>query len=179
MQTITSKALAAGRVAAAIGLAGALFISSGREGFAQSNDAGSKNGVEGAWLVQVTLRDCLSGAQIGVPFNSLVTFHRGGTLSESTTARGFAVGQRSDGHGSWTSVGHHTYSQRMVALINFDTPPNPPASPGFFAGWSVVSHTLELTDPDHGTSSGTNEFYKADGTLYRTGCSTAVVIRFE
>jgi hypothetical protein len=52
-------------------------------------------------------------------------------------------------------------------------------TPGFFAGWSIVTHTPELTDADHATSSGTNEFYKADGTLYRTGCSTAVATRFE
>ena len=52
-------------------------------------------------------------------------------------------------------------------------------TPGFFAGWVTVAHTLELGDADHGTSSGTNEFYKADGTLYRTGCSTAVAVRFE
>jgi len=64
-------------------------------------------------------------------------------------------------------------------VINFDTPAIPPASPGFFAGWSTVTHTLTLIDPDHATSSGTNGFYRADGTLYRTGCSTAESTRFE
>jgi len=52
-------------------------------------------------------------------------------------------------------------------------------TPGSLAGWSIVSHTLELTDADHGTSFGINEFYRADGTLYRTGCSSAVSERFE
>ena len=175
----TSKALGAGRAAAVLGLAGVLLMTSGRTGLAQSNNSASKNGLEGTWFVQVTLRDCASGAQIGLPFNSLVTYHRGGTLSESTSSRAFAIGQRGDGQGSWSFEGHHTYHQRMVSLINFDTAPNLPASPGFFAGWSIVTHTLELTDADHGTSSGTNAFYKADGTLYRTGCSTAAAVRFE
>ena len=67
----------------------------------------------------------------------------------------------------------------MVSLINFETAPNFQKSPGFFAGWSVVSHTVEMTDANHATSSGTNAFYKADGTVYRTGCSTAVSVRFE
>ena len=67
----------------------------------------------------------------------------------------------------------------MVTLINFDTAPNLTVTPGFFAGWSIVSHTLELIDADHATSSGTNGFYKTDGTLYRTGCSTAEAERFE
>jgi len=172
------KALRPGRAAAMLALAGALLMTSGRVG-AQSNNSASKNGLEGTWFVQVTLRDCVTNAQIGQPFNSLVTFHRGGTISESTSSRGFAIGQRGDGHGNWSAEGHDTYRQRMVALINFDTAPNLPVSPGFFAGWSVVSHTLELIDPDHASSSGTNEFYKADGTLYRSGCSTAVAVRFE
>jgi hypothetical protein len=175
----TSKALGAGRAAAMLGLIGALVMTSGRPGLAQSSNAASKNGLEGTWFVQVTLRNCATNAQIGLPFNSLVTFHRGGTISESTSSPAFAIGQRGGGQGLWRAAGHHTYSQRMVGLINFDTPPNLPVSPGFFAGWSTVSHTLELTDDDHATSSGTNEFYKADGTLYRSGCSTAVAVRFE
>lgn len=168
----------AGRGVVALGLAGALLLMSGRPGLAQSNNSASGKGLEGTWLVQVTLRDCATNAQIGLPFNSVVTFHRGGTTSESTSSRAFAVGQRSDGQGHWDSHGQ-TYTGRMVSLINFDTAPNFPVSPGFFAGWSIVSQTLELTDADHGTSSGTNEFYKADGTLYRTGCSTSVFARFE
>ena len=77
----------------------------------------------------------------------------------------------------------------MVALINFDTSanlpgtpgfnPSLPITPGFYAGWSMVTHTLQLQDQDHLISSGTNEFYKTDGTLYRSGCSTAVGTRFE
>ena len=115
----TSKALGAGRAAAVLGLIGALVMTSGRPGLAQSSNAASKNGLEGTWFVQVTLRDCATNAQIGLPFNSLVTFHRGGTISESTSSQAFAIGQRSDGHGNWASEGHHTFSQRMINLINF------------------------------------------------------------
>jgi hypothetical protein len=76
----------------------------------------------------------------------------------------------------------------MIALIGFDSAPNLPGpgfnpalpiSPGFFAGWSTVTHTVEMSDANHASSSGTNAFYKADGTLYRTGCSTAESVRFE
>jgi hypothetical protein len=138
--------------------------------------------------VQVTLRNCATNAPLG-RFNSLVTFHRGGTLSESTSSPAFAVGQRGPGHGDWEPAGYHTYTQRMVGLINFDTAPNlptpgfnpsVPVTPGFFAGWSTISHTIELSDPDHLTSSGTNEFYRAGETIpYRSGCSSAVATRFE
>ena len=166
------------RVAAALGIAGALVMTSGRAGIAQSSQSASGHGLEGTWLVQVTVRNCATNAALG-SFNSLVSFHRGGTLSEATSSPSFAVGQRSAGHGNWDAEGPNTYSQSMVALINFDTPANPPVSPGFFAGWATVTHTVEQIDQDHLTSAGTNAFYKSDGSLYRTGCSTAVGERFN
>ena len=185
MNWTTSKALAAGRVAAIATLTGVLLTAAGSTTAIAS---GSHEGLEGAWAVQVTLRDCATNAALGAPFNSLVSFHDGGTLSESAGSLGFAAGQRTSGHGSWTREGGHTFLQRMIALIVFDTPanlpgtpgfnPGLPVSPGFFAGWQTVTHTLRLNG-DQATSAGTNEFYKADGTLYRTGCSTAIAQRFE
>jgi hypothetical protein len=182
----TSRALAGGRVAAVLALAGVLLTAAGDRTAIAS---GSREGLEGAWTVQVTLRDCATNAPLGAPFNSLVTFHDGGTLSESAGSLGFAVGQRSPGHGVWTREGRHTFLQRMIALILFDTPanlpgtpgfnPSLPVSPGFFAGWQTITHTVRLSDGDHATSTGTNEFYKSDGTLYRTGCSTSTDQRFE
>jgi len=160
----------------------------GSTAFAQSSNAAGGPGLAGVWMVQVTPRNCATGAPMGT-FNSLVTFHQGGTLSESTTSSTFAIGQRGPGTGTWDADGHHQFNQRLIALINFDTPANLPGtpgfnpalpvSPGFFAGWSVVTHRVELIDATHATSSGTNEFYKADGTLYRAGCSTAESVRFE
>ena len=82
----------------------------------------------------------------------------------------------------------HTFSQEMIALILFDTAPNlpgtpafdptKPVSPGFFAGWQTVSHTVSLTAADQIASSGTNRFYKTNGDVYRSGCSTATGQRF-
>jgi hypothetical protein len=172
------------------GLACALLVTSAGVARAQSEESGSRTGLAGTWMVQVTLRNCATNAPLGPPFNSIVTFHRGGTLSESTSSPAFAIGQRSAGHGNWASAGGHTFSQQMVGLINFDTAPNLPGTPGFnpslpvtpgfFAGWATVSHTVGLSDADHAISSGTNDFYKAGETVpYRSGCSTAVSTRFE
>jgi len=172
----------------AVAVTGALLLMAGGVGRAQSEDSSSRNGLSGTWLVQITLRNCANQAPLGT-FNSILSFHRGGTLSESTTSPVFAIGQRSPGHGNWASEGPRIYSERMVNLINFDTAanlpgtpgfnPSLPVSPGFFAGWAIISHTIELSDENHGTSAGSNEFYKADGTLYRSGCSTTVSTRFE
>jgi len=145
-------------------------------------------GLVGAWRVQVTLRNCATQAPLGPPVHALVSFHRGGTISESAGGVTFAPGQRSPGHGAWARKSGHTYQQDMVAMIVFDTEPNlpgtptfdptKPVSPGFFAGWVTISHTIQFTDEDHISSKGTNAFYKLSGEVYRTGCSTAIGERF-
>jgi len=128
--------------------------------------------------VQVTLRNCDTDAPLG-SFNSLETFADGGTLSESAASLAFAPGQRGPGHGNWSREGHHTFSQRFVALILYGTAPNLPLTPGFEAGWSVITQTVELSEADHFTSAGSNQFFRSNGELYRTGCSTATGVRFE
>ena len=186
MTSIPSKTRGAG-MTTALGLATALLMSLGGTALAQSPHSASKHSLAGTWFVRVTLRDCTTRAPFGA-FNSLVTFHRGGTLSESTSSPG-AVGQHGSGSGNWAPAEDHTYSQRLVALMNFDTPANVPGAPGFdptlpvspafFAGWSTVTHTVTLANADRARSSGTNTFFKADGTPYASGCSTAILTRFE
>jgi hypothetical protein len=164
---------------APVGLTIALLAGIGRPALAQSNNPDS-NGlrIAGTWLVQVTLRNCTTGAPLG-SVNSIVTFAPGGTVIETPGGAGFAPGQRSDGQGYWRHEAGHTYTQRFVALIRFDTPPNPPTSPGFLAGWQTVTHTVELVDSDTLTSSGSNELFDLNGNSYRSGCSTATGRRFE
>ena len=139
----------------------------------------------GTWGIQVQIRNCQSEAAIGLPFPSLITLHKGGTLGETSGAEAaFANGQRSSGHGVWEKTGHRVYDMRVISLILFETGPNLPGSPGFnpalpvgpgfFKGWDTVTQTLRFTDADHFTSTGTSAFFKEDGTLYREGCSTAI-----
>ena len=187
MQQRTSTAVRR-RTLAVVTLAVTLMALSNKPVLADSDKSGPESLV-GVWSVQVTLRNCATGAPLGPPFNSLVTFHQGRTVSEAAGSLAFAPGQRSPGHGVWTRNPGHTFGQSMVALILFDTPPNLPGtpgfdpslpvSPGFFAGWQTVTHTVIRKDADHLTSAGTNAFYKLSGELYRTGCSTAVGQRFE
>jgi hypothetical protein len=177
------------RALMAIAVTGALFAGSSTPVLGRSSDNAAPSTPTGAWTVQVTLRDCATNAPLGPSFNSLVTLHGDGTISESAGSLAFAPGQRSPGHGAWTRVGRNTYRQRMVAMVLFDTPanlpgtptfdPSLPIGPGFFAGWSTVEHTVRLTDPNHLVSAGANVFSKANGDVYRTGCSTAVGQRFE
>ncbi|MEP7308073.1 MAG: hypothetical protein ABJA98_21435 [Acidobacteriota bacterium] len=188
----TSGGFRGWRTVAMLGLAGVLLAATGRTVSAQSGDDANREhearkGIVGVWTVQVTVRNCDTNLPLGPATHSLVTFHEGGTLSESALA--FAPGQRGAGHGTWTRHGKRTYAQDFVALLLFDTPanlpgtptfdPSLPISPGFFAGWQTVTHTVTLNGTDHLTSAGTNAFYNINGDLYSTGCSTAVAQRFK
>lgn len=156
---------------------------------AQREEESAPAGLPGTWMIQVTLRDCASGAALAPPIPSLVTFHRDGSITEDPGGLNFAPGQRTSGHGTWTPGPAHTFAQKMIALVLFasdanlpGTPgfdPVKPVSPGFLAGSQTISHTIRLTGADQIESSGTNHFYKSNGDLYRSGCSTATGKRFE
>jgi hypothetical protein len=177
-----------GRILALAGLVAAFAAATSPSLGADANQAGGSNGLAGAWTIQVTLRNCSTNAPMGT-VSSLVTFHRGGTISESVGSLTFAPGQRSPGHGTWTHLRGRQYLQRMVAMVLFDSPanlpgtpgfdPTKPVSPGFQAGWQTVTHTIRMIDADNIESSGTNEFFDSLAQTYRTGCSTAVGRRFE
>ena len=154
----------------------ALVLGTADAASAQQSGADAQT-VQGVWYVQVTIRDCATGAALAPPVNSLVTFAAGGTLRESVSGGGFAPGQRTEGHGTWTHSGGQTYEQRFVMMINFTTAPGP--GPGFEAGWMKVHHTVTMVDADHIESAGTNSFYRLNGEVYRSGCSTATGTRFE
>lgn len=176
MRWTVSRARELGRRAVMLSMGVLLMLSSASA--ARAQQSGSQAGtVQGVWYVQVTIRNCATGVALAPPVNSLVTFAAGGTLHESVGGGGFAPGQRSDGHGTWTHKGGHTYDQRFVATINFATAPGP--GPGFETGWIRVHHTVEMIDADHIESAGTNSFHRLNGEVYRTGCSTAAGTRFE
>jgi hypothetical protein len=62
--------------------------------------------LEGAWGVVTQERNCTTNAAIGPPTRALVSYHAGGTVSESRYIPVFAPGQLSEGHGTWSQDGH-------------------------------------------------------------------------
>src|SRR5687767_12174736 len=174
----TSKVFTVARIVAVAAVVSGLIAGAAARPMAQAGPDSHAKNVEGVWLVQVTQRNCETNAALG-SFTSLVTFDGDGIVIESPGSVAFAPGQRSPGHGTWTRDGQHTVIQRMVALILFDTPPNPPVSPGFRKGWQMITHTVDITGPDTLTSAGTARLFDSNGELYRSGCSTAVGERFD
>ena len=133
--------------------------------------------IVGTWSVTVQLNNC-SGAPLGPPFQSLLTFEEGRTMIEDTTNPSFAPGQRGTGHGVWRYEGHGTYSAKSVAFINYTTTPPPP--PGFTSGTQIILQTIDFNnDPDQWTSDAQVEFADASGTVYRHACASASGQRLE
>ncbi len=143
--------------------------------FAQGQGA---RAIEGVWGMTITLRDCTTQAPLGPPLRTLLTFHAGGTLSESPGTSQFAPGQRSNGHGLWSYASATTFTARFVAMVVFDTPPAPPA-PGFMAGWQVVTSNLQLADVNRLDVTATVQFFDINRNLYRSACPTGTAERFQ
>lgn len=157
---------------AAIGAA--LLVGVSNPAFAQAMT------LHGTWFVVTQQRHCTTDAPIGAPHAAIVTYHAGGTLSDSSNVPAFAVGQRSEGHGVWRHDGGHTYIAHWIAMMQFETAPGtPPGSPGFQAGWQVAANTITLTGPDSFTSVGVSNFVNLSGQIYRVGCASRTAERFK
>ena len=160
MRNILLKAI--GGIALVISLAAMFAPASG------STQSGGGR-LEGTWDVQVTIRNCQTGAGIRT-FASITEFMFGGTLIDSTS--GTPQAQRSPGQGVWEHVSGDTYRFTFKAF-NFD-------AAGNFIGWTRISHEAMLdSNGNEYSSAGTSEIYAANGTLLLTGCSTTTATRFQ
>ena len=123
----------------------------------------------GTWDVQVTIRNCQTGAAIRT-FPSMATYMSGGTRIGSTS--GIPQALRTPEHGVWSYVGGRSF-QLSFKSFSFD-------AAGNFTGWSIVRHRLTLNRrADESESAGTLEVYAPNGTLVSTGCSTTTSTRFQ
>jgi hypothetical protein len=134
-----------------------------------------KSQLVGTWQVQVTQVDCSSGAQLGPPFTSMLTFAADGTMAEDTSNPGFGHGQRGGGQGRWSGTGQSTYAATSGALIKYTTKPNQKThNPGLNAGQQTISQNITLdTQSGKWNSTASVAFADANGNVYRTGCAIA------
>ena len=172
--TSTTKRLAT-TLGTALTLAVALIFSSGHSARAQSEQ--SAKGLEGTWRVTVTQRVCPAGPPLGPPFQSLLAFARGGTLSGTTASSAFLPGQRSTDFGSWSKAGR-AYSALSEAFIIFSGSP-------FTQGSQTIRHSISLTDDENGFADiASVQFLDANGnpvapTAMAPGCATAIGQRLQ
>ena len=124
---------------------------------------------EGTWDVQVTVRNCQTGAAI-TTFPAMGTFMSGGTALVSEA--GIPSALKTPAHGVWSHIMGNTYRFKTKAF-NFN-------ASGNFTGWTIINNEANLNrSADEFTSAGVAEVYAANGNLLFTGCSTLAATRFE
>jgi len=136
---------------------------------AQEGNSESQAGrLEGMWRVQLTVRDCQTGA-VQRTFPALFAFAKGGILTE--TSAGVSPALSTPGYGVWRHTDGHSYSAVAESFVF-----NP-------AGAWIQTHRLtraiELDkDADEFTDTVKLEIFDTSGNLIVTGCATSVARRF-
>jgi hypothetical protein len=162
------KRFAASRGAALV-LAGLLVLGSGLTATAQSVNAGSSNGLEGTWRVQLTVQDCQTG-QVLRTFPALFAFAKGGTLTYATA--GQLPSATTTGLGVWKHTEGHSYSAVSEVFI---------FSP---AGVWIQTHRLTRAidvsnDGDEFTDTVALQIFDTSGNQIVAGCGTSVGSRMK
>jgi len=159
------KSLTACLVVAIVLCVGVSYTTRGHD---DQGDRGASRGgkIAGTWRVEVTLRNCQTGAEIRT-FPALLAFARGGTLTGTSTVLPTSV--RSGDFGIWKHNGHGSYSAVSEAFL--------------FNGavWSQrqrITQAITLS-PDEDTlySDARTEFFDTAGNPVANGCATAVATR--
>ena len=134
----------------------------------ETNDShGGK--IEGTWRVQVTQRNCQTGAELR-RFPAMLTFAPGGELTGTTTA--FPVALRGPDHGIWTFNGGNNY--RAISEAFFFN------AAGAWVQTQRITQSIELTaNSDTFNSTASVEFFDTTGNIVLTGCATAAATRMD
>ena len=131
----------------------------------------AEKSLQGSWTTQLQRINCQTGDPAALPGRGLITFAKGGTLSETAAGAG-ASGLRGPGHGVWERRGAREYTATfIIQLLNAD---------GSFAAWLKSMQLIELSENgDQFTSTVSVEVTNAQGTVINTGCATAVGSRIK
>jgi len=136
---------------------------------ARANDTGSDNGLEGAWRVQVTVRDCQTSAALRT-FPALFTFAKGGTFSGTTAGQLPALSTTN--LGIWRHTDGHAYSAVSETFI-FSTA-------GVWTQTHRLTRAIEIgNNEDVFTDTVALQIFDTNGNVIVTGCATSVASRFE
>jgi hypothetical protein len=124
--------------------------------------------IEGTWLVQATLRDCNTGAEIpNSTFPGLHTFLSGGAMLSNPASSGLSTG-----HGVWTHTGGDTF-QNTIRLFAF-------TSGGALMGIATVARDIVLSpDGESLTSNDDSEFRDLAGNLIGRRCAAVTGTRLD
>ena len=138
-----------------------------RGGDNQEGTASRDGKIAGTWRVQVTLRNCQTGAQIGQQFPAILSFAVGGTLTGTSTV--IPPSARTGDFGIWEHTGGDNYSAVSEAFW---------FSGAVFNLRQRITQSITL-DKDGNTfsSDAHTEFFDPAGNLMSSGCATAIATR--
>lgn len=164
------RRFAASSGTAALVLTGMLFTGSVSIARAQSEGAPAHEGLEGAWRLQLTVRDCHTG-QARRTFPALATFAKGGTVTLTTAGQNPALS--TTGLGVWRHTDDHSYTAVSESFVFSPTT----------GGW-IQTHRLTRAieidvDGDRFTETVALEILDTSGNVIVTGCATSVGTRFK
>lgn len=149
-------------VAGAIALTTAPVAAAARAAGPASNSEAKH--IQGAWIVQVSAFDCLTGAPVS-SFHSLLTFAQGGTLTNVTTGGNPAL--RTTGLGTWEKAGGHKFTAVTTVFLF--------SAAGAWAATQRLSNTFEIgSNPDELTGTTEANFFDTNGNLTSTVCATVL-----
>jgi hypothetical protein len=170
---MNSKLRRTSSVVVVLVLVGALLQTFGGNAAARSNREGR---LQGTWRVQLNPRNCQTGAPIP-SFAVLLSFARGGTLTEVMNSQAFLPGQRTIGLGVWSHTQGNAYKGVWEAFVLFDTPPT---SPGFLFKRGVQRLMWDFeVDGDQMTIAASSQFFDANGNPLAVTCASGTGTRFE
>jgi hypothetical protein len=126
--------------------------------------------IEGTWRVEVTARNCQSGAAIRT-FPGLNTYLPGGSLIVTGASASPAL--ISTGHGVWEHAGGRNFTSTVI-FFRF----NPD---GTYAGTTKITRSIELdaADSDQLTSTESIELADPNGNVVGSQCATQIGHRLE
>ena len=159
---------ASGRTAVLV-LAGMLFLGSGIAAHAQSDDDNAQRGLEGAWRLQVTVRDCNTGQALRT-FPAVFTFSEGGTATVITA--GQLPSLATTGLGAWRHAQGHDYSAVTDAFV---------FSPaGVWIQTHKLTRAIEVSNDGNAfTDRVALQILDPNDNVIATGCATSVASRLE
>jgi hypothetical protein len=169
-ETMNPKLRRISSVVIALVLVGAFAQSFVGDAAARSN---RENRLQGTWRVQVNPINCQTGAPLP-SFSMLLSFHRGGTLTEVMNSPAFLPGQRSAGLGVWSHTRGNAYKGVWDAFILFDSPPPAP----FKRGVQRLLFDFQVYG-DQATIEASSQFLDSNGNLVVSTCASATATRFE
>jgi hypothetical protein len=135
----------------------------------QATQGGEAEQLAGTWQVEVTQRNCQTGAAIRT-YPALFTYVPGGSLLGTSTDTSPAL--RTPAHGIWQHTGGRNFTATWI-FFRF----NPD---GTYAGTVQGTTNIEVGEGDNEfTATSSAEIRDVSGNLITTGCTTQTARRLE